>query len=131
MQSGRAWLNFLVFFFLLFTCIIDTYSATFFAAMDPDGMHLGNPKTSKIFIKNFFADFRSILGKGHVIKDFKKCDFEPIRKHLNEQKIINNNPTFPSLQLVDQKPIAFEKVTKSIRYRQMDDRHNDAHQILH
>ena len=49
----------------------------------------------------------------------------------NEEKIINNNPTFPSLQLVDQKPIAFEKVTKSIRYRQMDDRHNDAHQILH
>jgi DNA topoisomerase-1 len=26
-------------------------AATFFAAMDPDGMHLGNPKTAKIFIK--------------------------------------------------------------------------------
>ena len=63
-------------------------SATFFAAMDPDGMHLGNPKTAKIFIKNFFTDFREILGKNHVIKDFKKCDFEPIRQHLNEQKII-------------------------------------------
>jgi DNA topoisomerase-1 len=63
-------------------------SATFFAAMDPDGMHLGNPKTAKIFIKNFFADFKSTLGRGHVIKDFKKCDFEPIRKHLEEQKII-------------------------------------------
>lgn len=56
--------------------------------MDPEGMHLGNPKTAKIFIKNFFADFRAVLGKKHVIKDFKKCDFEPIRKHLNEQKII-------------------------------------------
>jgi len=63
-------------------------AATFFAAMDPDGMHLGNPKTAPIFIKNFFADFREILGKKHIIKDFKKCDFEPIRKHLNEQKII-------------------------------------------
>ena len=63
-------------------------AATFFAAMDPDGMHLGNPKTAPIFIKNFFADFREVLGKKHVIKDFKKCDFEPIRKHLNEQKII-------------------------------------------
>lgn len=63
-------------------------SATFFAAMDPDGMHLGNPKTGKIFIKNFFADFKATLGKRHVIKDFKKCDFGPIRKHLDEQKII-------------------------------------------
>lgn len=63
-------------------------AATFFAAMDPEGMHLGNPKTAKIFIKNFFTDFRAILGKKHIIKDFSKCDFEPIRKHLNEQKII-------------------------------------------
>lgn len=51
-------------------------------------MHLGNPKTSKIFIKNFFTDFKVVLGKGHVIKNFEKCDFEPIRQHLNEQKII-------------------------------------------
>ena len=29
-----------------------------------------------------------MLGKGHVIKDFKRCDFEDIRRHLNEQKII-------------------------------------------
>jgi DNA topoisomerase-1 len=56
--------------------------------MDPEGMHLGNPKTGKIFIKNFFADFKAVLARGHVIKDFKKCDFEPMRKHLNEQKII-------------------------------------------
>ena len=63
-------------------------AATFFAAMDPEGMHLGNPKTAKIFIKNFFTDFKAILGKKHFIKDFTKCDFEPIRKYLNEQKII-------------------------------------------
>ena len=56
--------------------------------MDPEGMHLGNPKTAPIFIKNFFADFRTVLGKNHKIKDFKKCDFEPIRRHLNEKKII-------------------------------------------
>merc|ERR1711935_278932 len=55
-------------------------AATFFAAMDPEGMHLGNPKTGKIFIKNFFADFKSTLGRDNVIKDFKKCDFAPIRK---------------------------------------------------
>lgn len=51
-------------------------------------MHLGNPKTAKIFKKNFFADFKTILGNGHIVKSFEKCDFEPIRKHLNEQKII-------------------------------------------
>ncbi len=62
--------------------------ATHFAGMDPEGMHLGNPKTAKIFIKNYFADFKSILDKKHDIKDFKKCDFEPIRRHLNEQKLI-------------------------------------------
>mmetsp|Transcript_18049 Transcript_18049/g.44910 ORF Transcript_18049/g.44910 Transcript_18049/m.44910 type:complete len:737 (-) Transcript_18049:257-2467(-) len=67
---------------------VEEEAATFFAAMDPDGMHLGNPKTAKIFIKNFFADFKATLGRGHVIKDFKKCDFAPIRKHLEEQKII-------------------------------------------
>jgi len=67
---------------------IQEEAASFFAAMDPDGMHLGNPKTAKIFLKNFFADFKSTLGRGHAIKDFKKCDFGPIRKHLDEQKII-------------------------------------------
>lgn len=68
-------------------------AATFFAAMDPDGMHLGNPKTRDIFIKNFFADFRTILGKGHTIKEFAKCDFEPIRRHLNEKKIVKKAAT--------------------------------------
>lgn len=51
-------------------------------------MHLGNPKTAKIFQDNFFQDFKEILGKKHVIKKFDKCDFEPIRSHLNEQKLI-------------------------------------------
>ncbi len=51
-------------------------------------MHLGNPKTAKIFIKNYFTDFKAVLDKKHGIKDFKKCDFGPIRRHLNEQKII-------------------------------------------
>lgn len=67
-----------------------SHSATFYAAMDPDGMHLGNPKTAKIFTKNFFTDFKATLDKKHVIKDFTKCDFEPIRKHLNEQKMVRN-----------------------------------------
>mmetsp|Transcript_21486 Transcript_21486/g.36650 ORF Transcript_21486/g.36650 Transcript_21486/m.36650 type:complete len:784 (+) Transcript_21486:42-2393(+) len=67
---------------------VEEEAATFFAAMDPDGMHLGNSKTAPIFKKNFFTDFKAILGKNHVIKDFKKCDFAPITAHLNEQKIV-------------------------------------------
>lgn len=68
-------------------------AATFFAATDPDGMHLGNPTTAKIFIKNFFDDFRQILGKKHVIQKFEKCDFAPMRSHLEEQKIIRKAAT--------------------------------------
>lgn len=63
-------------------------AATFFASMDPEGMHLGNPKTRPTFEKNFFQDFQRILGKKHLIKSFAKCDFTPIRVHLNTQKII-------------------------------------------
>ena len=51
-------------------------------------MHLGNPKTAPIFIKNFMTDFRAILGKKHVIQKFEKCDFGPIRRHLDEQKLV-------------------------------------------
>lgn len=67
---------------------VEEEAATFFAAMDPDGMHLGNAKTAPIFIKNFMADFKSILGKNHVIKEYAKCDFGPIRRHLDEQKLV-------------------------------------------
>jgi DNA topoisomerase-1 len=67
---------------------IEEEAATFFAAMDPHGMHLGNTKTAPIFIKNFMADFKAILGKNHVIKDYAKCDFGPIRRHLDEQKLV-------------------------------------------
>lgn len=68
-------------------------AATLFASTDPDGMHLGNPKTASIYIKNFFTDFKVLLGKGHIIKKFEKCDFEPIRRHLNEQRIIRKAVT--------------------------------------
>jgi hypothetical protein len=68
-------------------------AATFFAATDPDGMHLGNPTTAKIFIKNFFEDFRTILGKKHIIQKFEKCDFALIRSHLEEQKIVRKAAT--------------------------------------
>ncbi len=33
------------------------------------------------FLRNFWDAFKPILGKGHVIKDLKKCDFTPIYEH--------------------------------------------------
>ncbi|RHY82204.1 hypothetical protein DYB35_003560, partial [Aphanomyces astaci] len=58
--------------------------ASFFAAMPADGPQLGNPKTAAMFTKNFFADFKASLGKNHVIKDIKKCNFEKIQAHLTD-----------------------------------------------
>ncbi|KDO34473.1 hypothetical protein SPRG_00537 [Saprolegnia parasitica CBS 223.65] len=60
--------------------------ASFYAAMPLDGPQLGNPKTSEMFTKNFFADFKEALGKGHVVKSMAKCNFDLIRKHLDEQR---------------------------------------------
>lgn len=60
--------------------------ASFFAAMPLDGPQLGNTKTAPVFQRNFFDDFKSILGPGHVIKSFDKCNFDRIREHLQLQK---------------------------------------------
>ncbi len=60
--------------------------ATFYAGIAVDGPQLGNPKTAKIFNRNFWADFRSVLGGDHVIQDFSKCDFGPIRAHLDAKR---------------------------------------------
>jgi len=43
-----------------------------------DTDHMKKPQ----FSKNFFAEFKATLGKSHVIKEFGKCDFTPIYKHL-------------------------------------------------
>jgi DNA topoisomerase-1 len=68
-------------------------AATFFAAMDPDGMHLGNPKTAPIFIQNFFSDFQLLLGKKHVIQKFEHCNFDAIRQHVQTKKMITKAAT--------------------------------------
>jgi DNA topoisomerase-1 len=36
----------------------------------------------KTFTKNFWTDWKTILGKNHIIKDFKKVDFTPIKNYL-------------------------------------------------
>ena len=52
---------------------------------------IGTPHVEKKkFNDNFFGDFRAVLGRDHVIKEFEKCDFGPIRRHLDilkEQKL--------------------------------------------
>ena len=45
------------------------------AAVPTDGPHLGTARTAKVFNANFFKDFRSALGKDHVIQKLDLCDF--------------------------------------------------------
>jgi chromatin segregation and condensation protein Rec8/ScpA/Scc1 (kleisin family) len=59
---------------------------TFYAAMPDDGPQLGNVKTRTVFQKNFFDDFKEILGNNHKITRFEDCDFTLIKKHLDMQK---------------------------------------------
>lgn len=49
--------------------------ATFFSSMPPDGPQLGDPKVAPVFCKNFFKDFKRLLGSGHTIQKFDRCDF--------------------------------------------------------
>ena len=56
--------------------------ATLYAVMPVDGPQLGTKEVAKIFNKNFFEDFKAVLGKGHAIKKLALCDFGNIRLHL-------------------------------------------------
>ncbi|KAJ1267324.1 hypothetical protein BS78_07G047100 [Paspalum vaginatum] len=56
--------------------------ATMFAVMK-DTDYAGK----QTFIDNFFTDWRKLLGKNHIIKKFKLCDFTPIYEwHLREKE---------------------------------------------
>ncbi len=67
--------------------------ATFFAALPEDGPQLGNVETRQTFIDNFFDDWKELLGEGHIVQDFNKCDFSPIREHLERSKVIKKAAT--------------------------------------
>lgn len=67
--------------------------ASFYAAIPKDGPQLGNPKTAKIFNKNFFTDFKKVLGKQHEVKSFEKCDFSRIATHLEKLREEKKNMT--------------------------------------
>lgn len=55
--------------------------ATFFASMlDTD--YMKNP----IFLRNFFDDWKKVLGPGHAIKELAKCDFTPIRVWVEKER---------------------------------------------
>ncbi|CAM9788301.1 unnamed protein product, partial [Chrysoparadoxa australica] len=61
--------------------------ATFYANMPPDGPQVH--KTAKVFTKNFFADFKELLGSGHV----DKCDFTVIQEYLANASMIKKAAT--------------------------------------
>ena len=77
---------------------IQEEAATLFASIDPDGMHLGNEKTAPIFIKNFMEDFVALFDKKKnkdaiIPKNYKDCNFDTIRQHINTQKMIQKAAT--------------------------------------
>jgi len=51
--------------------------------------HMTKPQ----FMKNFFDDWKEILGRKHKIKSLEKCDFSPILKHVKEQQELRKNRT--------------------------------------
>ncbi|KAF9626212.1 hypothetical protein IFM89_031339 [Coptis chinensis] len=56
--------------------------ATMFAVMK-DTDYATKPK----FLENFMTDWRTVLGKNHIIKKFELCDFTPIYEwHQNEKE---------------------------------------------
>ena len=44
--------------------------------------------TQDTFIKNFWREFKALLGSDHPIKDLKKCDFQPIVEHVEVLRCI-------------------------------------------
>jgi DNA topoisomerase-1 len=65
---------------------------------------LGSDHVTKAkFRENFFADWKKILGSDHVIKLMDKCDFRPIREHLDAQK---------ELKVIERKTVEFKERTK-------------------
>jgi len=40
----------------------------------------------EVFSRNFFNDWKEFLGEGHVIKEFRKCDFRPIHDHFKSEQ---------------------------------------------
>lgn len=93
--------------------------ATFYAAMPEDGPQLGNPKTRPVFQKNFFEDFKEILGPSHIIKSFEKCDFSAIRDHLLLQKNLKKVATDEEKQFQKEEK---EKLTLNYGYALIDGR---------
>lgn len=57
--------------------------ATMYAAMlETDYVKQKKP----VFLKNFWEEFKTILGKGHKIKCLEKCDFQDIYDHLMTER---------------------------------------------
>lgn len=57
--------------------------ATMYAAMlETDYVKQKKP----VFLKNFWDEFKAILGKGHKVKSLAKCDFQDIYDHLMQER---------------------------------------------
>jgi DNA topoisomerase-1 len=92
--------------------------ATFYAEMPLDGPQLGNPKTKKVFDKNFFKDFKGVLGRGHAIQKFDLCDFGPIRKHVEKRRKVRKERTKEEKEVEKKERMA---VAQKYAYAMVDD----------
>lgn len=75
--------------------------ATMYAAMlETDYVKQKKP----MFMKNFWDEFKTILGKGHKIKSLEKCDFRDIYDHLMKEReakkaLSKEVPVFPGVTM--------------------------------
>ena len=82
-------------------------AATFFAVM------LDTDYASKpVFVKNFWEDFRALLGGDHAIQEFDRIDFGPIHEWHQAEKLKNK-----ALSKEEKKEIRLRKQEAEERYK--------------
>ncbi|KAK2949096.1 putative DNA topoisomerase 1 beta [Blattamonas nauphoetae] len=70
-----------------------------------------------IFQKNFFAQFKKILGKDHIIKEWAKCDFTPLYEYHMRQVEAKRQMTKEEKKVLSEKT---KKETEKYQYAMVD-----------
>jgi DNA topoisomerase-1 len=67
------------------------------------------------FNRNFWDGFKALLGKGHVIKDLKKCDFTAMYEHFMAQRELKKQLSKEEKERVKAEKDAAEKKYKTAK----------------
>lgn len=75
----------------------------------------------KVFIKNFWKDWKKVLGPGHKIKDFENVDFRPLQKYI-VQRSENRKKANKALSKADKASLKEQKeaITEIYGYALVD-----------